>query len=485
VSARPAGGVAAAGEAAAGKAGEAAAAAGVAGLVIEVHVGERPEDASELVAPVLSELEARGYAAGPAQAAALIEARASRRGLAGEVSADTLRAEVNAGYQKFLAGSFQEARAALSAALEVLHANPALIASDQTMQPVQRRALVGLALAHRRLGEDAAAAEAMAELLRTSPGVEISVREYGPEPVELFRAVAAEMARQGHGKLVVETKDPTALVFINESFRGVGEVEAELPVGPYRVYVQRGKEIGRVYDVTIARDRESRLLVDPAFDATIRSTAKWTGLLLPESGEVQEQAIAYAARLGRAVGVEQVVLVGPRPGEGGALELVGTVVGMKGRRVVRQASISLGKDTSPAARAALGRFLAGEDPSADLEVVVQDGRPFEVAAAAPDRSSSPWNWVATTGAAAALGTGIALVALDGTCRGEEPAGAAACRDLWATAPAGWVSIGVGGALAITAGYLFWRDAQRAQQSDVQVAVVPSAGGVRVWAGFEF
>lgn len=451
------------------------------GLVIEVYGNERPAEAEKLVGPVLQALEARGYAAGPARANALIQTRASRPGLTGSVTADDLRADIQAGYQKFLAGSFEQATAELGRSLAVLHDNPALIALDQTMQPAQRRALIGLALGQRRLGNETKATEAMAELMRTAPTVELSVREYGPEPVRMSRQVTESLEKRGRGKLTIEIDDASALIFINESFRGVGRLDTELLAGPYRVYIQYGQKVGRVYDVQVEPSRESRLVVDSALDAAIRNHAKWTGLLLPDDEQFDDRAVEYAARLGRAVSVPQVVVVGLRPA-GTGLELVGTVVAMSGRRVIRQASLSVGPTTTDQAKAALGSFLAGEDATDDLQVKVQDGRPFVTSRASTE--SRPWKWLAASGAVASVATGVVLIQLDGTCRGEVAGGSVECPTLWDTRTAGWIAVGVGGALALTAGYLFWSES-RSSENPSPIAVVPHASGVAIFASGRF
>lgn len=455
--------------------GSATAAAEPAGLVLEVHGESRPHGASEILAPVLAELEGRGFAA-RADAREMIEARVSRPGSSGAVSIDALRERITAGYRRFIDGKVAAAVLDLRHALGVIRANPAVMVLHQPMQSFHLRALVGLALGERRLGREREAAAVMAELVRTFPGAEISSREYGPEAVELYNDVQARLRREGSGRLVVETGDQSAVIFVNESFRGVVRVDLSLPAGNYRVCIQRGKVVGRVHDVAIERDRESRLVVDSGLDAAVRSES-WTGL----SVDSDARAIEYGAALGRAVGVTQVVLLAIRSGGEGP-QLVGTVVSVRDRRALRQASLSLSPPPSEPARAALGRFLSGGDPTDDLEVSIQDGRPgvAEAPAAAEEsgRFSPAWKWGIAGGAVAAAGTGIFFFALDGSCRGPERAGE--CPEFWTTNKHGWAAVGVGGALGMMAGYLFWRE-----RRDVQIGLAPSADGLRAWAGFEF
>ena len=454
------------------------------GLVLEFYSGDRPEDADQLLAPALSALAARGFAAGPGQTAHIIESHVSRPGMASKVSAQTLRDSIQTGYHEFLVSNYQAAVDDLGGVLEVIHANPALVAIDQSLRPPTMRALVGLALSLRRMGREDQAAATMAELVRSFPSAEISTREYGPEPAEFFRKTVTLLSQRGNGELEVETNDPTAVIFVNESFRAVARASLSLTPGTYRVYVQRGKTVGRVYDVAIEPNRTHRLAVDLDLDESLHTGTRWSGLVLPPGPDRTAQAIDDAARLGRAAGTDRVILLGIDD-QGGRKQLVGTVVAMTGRDLRRQASLSLTPVPSIEARAALGRFLAGEDPTHEIDVSIEDGQPF--AAAAPERTghSTAWKWLAGGGAVAAAATGVVLIGLDGGCRNQSRTPGAPCPRLWNTAAAGWASVGVAAALGATAGYLFWRDAHQREASRIDVAVVPSGGGMAVWAGLQF
>ncbi len=455
----------------------------VSGLVLETHGEARPGGTDEILGPVLAELEARGFAARPDQAREMIEARFSRSGRSGAVSIDALRDRITAGYRLYLTGKFAAAVLELRRALGVIHANPGVMVLHQPMQSFHMRALVGLALGERRLGREREAAAVMAELVRTFPGAEISSREYGPEAVELYTRVQADLRKEGSGRLVVETRDQSAVIFVNESFRGVVRIAISLPAGSYRVCVQRGKEVGRVHDVSVERDRESLLVVDSGLDAAIRTEAGWTGLALSDQPGAEARAIEHGAEIGRAVGVKQVVLLGVRSGEEGP-RLVGTVVGVKAGRAIRQASLSLSPPPSEPARAALGRFLAGGDATEELVVSIQEGKTDRAEQPEPgvaEAAFSPaWKWVMAGGAVASVGTGIFFLGLNGSCRGTERQGE--CPEVWTTAKHGWAAIGVGGALGMMAGYLFWRERR---DERVQIGLAPSSAGVRVWAGLEF
>jgi len=383
-------------------------------LVLEFFRGTRPENADGLIGPILSELEARGFAAGPGQTSAIIESRVSRRGATQQISVDELRAAVEHGYGEFLQGEFGAAVNELSRVLAAVHANPAEVVLDDGIQPLLARVVIGLGMSWRRMGREAVAVSTMAELVRSLPHADVSRHDYGPEVVDFVRTVRAQLEAEGTGQLVVETRDPTVALFLNERFRGFGSLDLQVLSGPYRLYVKRGTSEGRVYDVTVEPGRATRLTVDLALDAAIRTGAKWTGLVLPNQPGAEARAVEYAARLGRRAGSRQVVLIGFQV-QDRAWHLVGTVVAMTGRRVIRRASLSLRPTPSVAARAGLGRFLAGEDPSEELHVSVQDGRTVTselTATAKPGGSRRLWAWVAGGAGVAAVAGGVTLILID-------------------------------------------------------------------------
>lgn len=72
---------------------------------------------------------------------------------------------------------------------------------------VARKTLVGLALAHKRLGQVERAAEHMAELLRSFPDRGFNRALFGPEAHELFLGVKRDLEAQAPGALAIEVDE--------------------------------------------------------------------------------------------------------------------------------------------------------------------------------------------------------------------------------------------------------------------------------------
>jgi hypothetical protein len=93
------------------------------------------------------------------------------------------------------------------------------------------------------------------------------------------------------------------------------------------------------------------------------------------------------------------------------------------------------------------------------------------------RSLGTVKWITGGVAVAALGLGATLLVLDGreSCNGN----GRTCPEIYDTALPGWVAIGVGGAAAVAAGWMFYAD----RPARRQIAVTPTPGGAAaVWRG---
>lgn len=101
------------------------------------------------------------------------------------------------------------------------------------------------------------------------------------------------------------------------------------------------------------------------------------------------------------------------------------------------------------------------------------------------RSYKLWKWVAAGGAVVWIGTGIALVAIDGnqTCDGElvsvpgsDPV-RRQCPDLYDTRLTGVLSLGVGLGLGALSGYMFYKDHQAAEAGPSANLSATRGGGI--------
>lgn len=95
-----------------------------------------------------------------------------------------------------------------------------------------------------------------------------------------------------------------------------------------------------------------------------------------------------------------------------------------------------------------------------------------------DRPFRTWKWVTAGGAAAALITGVALVALDGADACDKTGAQKQCPEVWDTGTAGWLGVAAGVGLGGASTWMFLRD--RRDQRRADVAVAPTNGGAVGW-----
>ena len=427
-----------------------------------------PGDDSELVAPAMAELAQRGFRQGAALGSTL-EAQVSLTG-------DTLSAkeilrwsgQIDTGYQAFTRGEFEAAEAKLTEALLAFRARPATVAREQSLRDAIARAHVGLMLARSRLGRADDANTIAADYLRDFPDRELSRRQYGPEPIEFLRRVREGLDARPKAALHVVVDDLTAVVFVNERYIGVGDVQlSDLYAGEYRVFVQRGTTPGRVHVVTIAAGQSHDLRVNWALDAALRTGASPALLAgTPQAG------VAVAADVGVLLGARQVALIGVREIEG-RRALVGTLVAPDSARPTREAMVWL-EPTTPGRDQlrALGRFLAEGKPLPGVEPLPRPA-PARGTTAVRHRTSrfGALKWLTLGVGVAAAGTGIALLTIDGdgTCGGP-----ARCPERYATSTAAYATLG-GAALAIGAGvYMLLTDSRTTERPIA--TITPTPGG---------
>ncbi len=426
-----------------------------------------PGNDDELIAPAMAELAQRGFQQGAALGSSL-ESQVSLPG-------DTLSAKeilrwsglIDTGYQAFTRGEFEAAEVKLSEALLAFRARPGTVAREQTLRDAIARAHVGLMLARSRLGRADDANTIAADYLRDFPDRELSRRQYGPEPIEFLRRVREGLDARPKAALHVVVDDLTAVVFVNERYIGVGDVQlGELYAGAYRVFVQRGTTPGRVHLVTLAAGQSHELRVNWDLDAALR-TGSNPALL---AGTAQA-AMAVAADIGVLLGARQVALVGVREIEG-RRALVGTLVATDSARPTREAMVWL-EPTTPGRDQlrALGRFLAEGKPLPGVEPLP---RPTPTRAPATRHRTSRFGalkWLTLGVGVAAAGTGIALLTIDGdgTCDGP-----ARCPERYDTSTAAYATLG-GAAIALSAGvYMLITDSRSTERPIA--TITPTPGG---------
>lgn len=446
------------------------------GIVLESYTGDRPADAARLLSPVLEELSRRDYAGGDT-VARTYDARASRSAVAPAGVPSDFAAQVDRGFKAWVSGRFGEAIEILVPLVETAQANTGAFATDPSLREPLLKALIALGLAYQRIGDPSAMRTTFGEIVRGWPDTQLSRATYGPDAAQAFEHVRRELQAAGRGKLTVKTDD-AAVVFINEMYRAAGSTTVELPPGEYRVVVMLNKQPSRSHRATVRTNAEATIEIDASLDQAIR-TAGYTGLSFANQADRDAHEARYAQRFAKAVGASAVAVVGIDDVRGRSA-VVGSLVSLQTGRELRRASIPVEPDPSRDKLRALARFLAGDDPAPGLEVQFSGGdtgdtyeRPRAETAktAVPAGGWGGWRFVTAGLGVAGLGTGIALIALDGTCPTEPPAGQQ-CNDFYDTATAGYLSLGGGAVLAAVSIYLF------ATHTTAPV-VAPTAGGVTV------
>ncbi len=454
-------------------------------IVLESHAGPRDKSFGPLLAPLVDELSRRGAKRGYEEVGKLYEAQVSTPAVLGDLPADFV-ARIEAGYRLWLEGNFREAKDTLSPLVRLAHTNPGLIAAESALSSALFRGLVALAMSHHRLGEDPDAWAVMAELLRSFE-TEVARSQFGSEAGDLYQRTKKSAKERGYGSLRVRSLDDTAAIIINERIAKVGEVErTELLPGRYRVLAQRGKELGRVFTVEIKPGTRAELVLDPQLEATVVTSPQWTGLAFRDRADREHREVEAAARFASAIGAVGVIVVGTEL-RNHKLVAYGALVNAATGKELRRASVAVDTLPPPQRLQALARFLTGDEPAGEGVDVHQPGEPRSADGAAlgtrspPEEPTQPrrwsgWKWLTLGSAAAGVGAGIALVALDGSCSSSPPAGQV-CRDVYDTRTAGFAIGGAGLALGAVATWLWLTDRPKAAAATSALRLSPVAGGV--------
>ncbi len=457
-------------------------------VVFESYPGDRPGDADQLLAPLMAELESRDFLAGPGVLGKRIELRMSRSGhVLSSKEIATARRLVDDGWSKWISGNFRGASADMKAALDLYRSAPATIARDQSLRDPVLRALVGYALANKRLGNTAAATSAMAEVLRSYPDRGIDRTMFGPEAKRFYNDVAEDLRRAGTGTLRIDVDDANAVVFLNGRYVTLGSTtQSDLFPGRYRVYLQRGESAGRVHVVDVEAGGSAALSVTWGVEGTLR-TRHYVGFQFRGSADQERHEARYATSVARALGATGVVVV--RIGiVDGRRVIEGSVLLLDTGRTLRRAYLPIEPVMPNASQVrSLALFLAGEGATKDLVVVgsKRDAPRDRDAPPSHERPYRVWKWLALGAGTAALATGIYLMSIDGDCSTGEPPAGASCAEVYETRTPG-IGATVGGAVLVGTGFILWlKDDPNPSEPRRAATVVPTRGGVMVGFGGTF
>jgi hypothetical protein len=431
---------------------------------------------------VLAELARSGFA-GPAAVSRRIDGSLSRpaESLSDDRAADAVRI-IEAGYKLFLSGKFDRAAEEIERGLRLFHAAPAaLVGKNDERREAVMRGLIGLALSHKRRGRTTQATQVMKELVRSFPDRDVSYKDYGPEPHELFDAVRQDLAREGKGSIAVDLDDDRTVVFINEHYVNFGDVKIpDLYPGTYRLFLQQGNRFGRVHDVVVEAGSTTTVSLSWQLDAVLR-TDGGAALVFDDEAARRDLEPRFAVRMARALGAPSVVVLGIRENRG-RRSVVGAFYAADSTRPLRSGAVAVEPVVPGVDRfEALARLLAGDEEAAALVAPLGDDgarrrapRP-STGGAERDVGGRPlavWKWVTLGAGLGAVGAGATLFLLDN-------GGGSRDRFERDTRTAGIALASAGAALTGLGVYFFFRDRSdrlEAEAGGGSAALVPLEGG---------
>jgi hypothetical protein len=447
-------------------------------VVVEAYGGERPKQAEALLAPVIAELESRGFVAGGALTGKIDDRLSREAQILGFDRINDAKRFIDSGRKQFQSGNFDTAIKELELGLAPFRDAPATLVKRQELRDDRFVGLLYLALAHKRKRDQGKATQAMAELIRSFQDKDVSQAKYGPEARTLYRAIKRDLEDQGTGTLAIKVDDARSVVFVNERYIGGGsQTVRDLPAGRYRVYVQQGQLGGRLHEVDVQPGSEATINVTWALDSALSTAGGRTWLAFEDESARSEHATGESLRIARAVGARGAVVLGLRAIDG-RRHVTGTYIEVDSTQPVRHGVLLADPvEPSEADLRNLGKYLAGDESLADrfrapAEAGGGDTGPID--SGPRDTGGRPfktWKWVTLIGGVAAVGTGVTLIAIhkdriiDGMLQ----------DDYRETRTPGIITAVAGGALLATSVYFWIRDGSDAKKA-TKAAILPTRGG---------
>lgn len=453
------------------------------GIALEAFTGERSPDASRLLSPIFDELAHNKISSGDT-VGRLFETAISRPARTEKGMPSDFTEQADRGFKLWAQGKFDESIRTLLPLVELAHRNSGAFAKDPALREPLRKAMIGLALAQQRNGDPGAMRSTFEEMARSYPDASLSRATFGPEASMSFDEVKRAVIAQGNGKLTVRVVDG-GVVFVDEAYRGSGTTTVEVPPGEYRVVVVANDQPSRTHYVTVHAGGEAAVVVDAAFDQTVR-TSGWTGFQFATAAARDAHEAGYAAQLARDVGAKSVALVGIDQVKGRP-SIVGSLISLETGREIRRASIAVEPDPSTERLKALAKFLAGEAPADGLEVAdvlkLPEPAHHEVDASGTftvDRRWGGWRWISLAPTIGLFGVSAYLYHLDGACHVKQTIGSM-CVTFYDNNPADVVTLIAGIPFAALSIYLF--ATQTTTVSTRTAYLLPTAHGAV--AGYAF
>ncbi len=463
------------------------------GLVLESHVGARPRDADYLLAPLLDELKRAGYR-GSSVAGTRIHSQhsISSKELTSKQISEARQATKD-GESAFIEMHLEGAVSSASRAISILMSRPATMAKQQDVREYLYDALIVSGLAHARLGHKTELDATMAEFSRSFPKRDVSHKKYGPEGKQLYQKMNRQLRTLVKGELQI-VASPGTLIFINETYQGIGSFSTTLLPGRYRIYTQNGAHSGRVHLAEVESERKHTLVVDQVMDSALRTSGKMVGFIFANETARTKHEQQAAVELGRALKARTIILVGFHK-VGGKDSIVASSIAVEAGEIRSSGAVLLPADGAPSAAQlrGLAEFAVGTGPAGSgIEVLssepraiapssakglasqASDSDPIGIRSGGSDEASGPlspvYRYTAWGIGAVGLGVGGYLIAINGngTC-GED-----VCAQNYETLGPG-VGVGVAGLALVGLGFYFW--SKEGEQGDTKLSLLPTEGGM--------
>ncbi len=452
-----------------------AASAGPRAIVVESHVGKRPEGAGDLLAPAIAALAEHGAVGGAALSKEIETVHSAPAALVTAEHLTTAQRLVEQAEKLIAQKRDAEAVRILPSAVDVYRAQAAAVAGDPSLRDLAYRALVALATAHAEVGNTEQAHDTVAQLLRAFPD-----RPPGGPLADLTKQVTSELAATA--TLKVDSDQASADLFVDERKVGTGHAEVTLPPGSYRVLARNGDTAGRVHTVTVRAGATATVHIDWALESSLITDGDFVGFVFPTDAERTERGSDLARRLARALGAREVVVLGVRD-DAGARHVNAAALSADSGKLLLAASVPAEPIAELSQRAAaLADYLAGQPARDGVEPV---GEVKGAGKATVDVAKDPGERARTrryylggaiTGVAM-IATGAVLVWLDGNGNCSKDPGQVQCPNVYDTGLAGWITAGTGTALAAVSTYLWYR--AHPSRDSRALGLAPTGGGLTV------
>lgn len=178
-------------------------------------------------------------------------------------------------------------------------------------------------------------------MLRSFPDTQLSRAQYGPEAFELYEQVRQANDQGGRGRLAIKVSSASTVVFVNERFQNVGNVDkGDVVPGEYRVYLQVGQQLSRVHRAIVKADQTTDLVIDMGFDTAVHTSAAYTGFTFASANDRERHEARYAVAFARAIHASSLIVVGLDL-VNGRPAITGALLDLNTGRDIRRASLAL------------------------------------------------------------------------------------------------------------------------------------------------